>query len=103
MVIDGNGDAAALSVYHLTEAQLGRFTDKQTITILDPIMKRVSMPAAAMPPPTHGHEGSHSSTEPWAYTCVQVLTSSDLLLDGRVLGKEASRQANNVRMENFDR
>jgi hypothetical protein len=121
VVVDAGGACASLSVFHLSEADVGRLDrDKHSLLVLDPVLKHVRVRVPVHQQQGHAAEagagagagagadaagGSSKEGEAHVveYLCVQVVHPDTFFVDGRAVSKERSASASSVSVEAFDR
>jgi len=91
--MDAENVCASLSTYHLTESAVARWSERDVVVVLDPVLKVVCGTAAMLrggaTPAAAGaaaKEPAHERSNPaWNYASLQVLAPETLLVNGRPL------------------
>jgi hypothetical protein len=94
--LDGAGNCCSVAVYHLTDAALAHLTTRDTLTILDPVVKRVgdvsiAATTASAPAAAAGESKAAGSEGAGGYLAVHVTTPSGLLVNGKLTKPVAKR------------
>jgi len=87
VMLGADGAAVAVSAYHLSEGMVARLTDRETVLLLDPVLRRIAVPAAAAADLAAGIAPGAAT----AYTCLHVAAAEHYCIDGRPT-KASARQ-----------
>lgn len=68
IVIDSNEDCVALSLYHLNDEACAKFSERDTLIVMDPVLKEIKFP----------HEGKEVG-----YRCLQVFHPDKFIVNGK--------------------
>lgn len=98
IIVDSNGECAALSMFALSEKHAALVGDREKVCLLvvDPVLKHITLKGGV------GVAGG-AGTPDISYKCVQVLHLDTFFVDGKPLAKELASAASSFSIEAFDR
>ena len=119
IVLDADNECCVLSLFHLSEKNLYVLgdKDKNTLLILDPILKPISVKVPSMNIDDTKDTNNNSSTTTENniaastntniitvnYSCIQVMHSDTFFIDGKLISSELAAAASGYSIETFDR
>jgi hypothetical protein len=95
IVLDAAGEAIAVSVYFLREAQAAAYVDRDTILILDPVLRSITVDIAALDTILDGAPAASTSSSSGSvsYQCIQVHSRATFVVNGKLMDSSSSSSA----------